>query len=210
MPLANGDLVYADRPRRRRARAGQLLLHVELVEVFHRAVVQMLDLGHRFVGHVATEPAHVMREVLRVARILRQPVELLYEHGAAPRAPHAPALEHEVDTPVGGTDIADADRALVVAASTTMAAARAASRFFRRRRTTTRAKRSPKTPLRRADAMKPGSENRARRFLGDAIRGGYFTATISAQLSALARARPAAPSAAIRLSNSSRGPLKSA
>ena len=109
VPFPDGDLVHADRPRRRRARAGQLLLHVELVEVLHRAVVQMLDLGHRLVGHVATELADVKREALRVARILRQPVELLYEHGAAPRAPHAPALELEVDAPVGGTNVAHAD-----------------------------------------------------------------------------------------------------
>ena len=172
MPFPNGDLVHANRSRRWRARAGQLLLHVELVEVLHRAVVQMLDPGHRLVGHVVTELADLKREALRVARILHQPVELLYEHGAAPRTPHAPALELEVDTPVGDTNVAHPDATLVIAASATMAAARAARCFFRRRRTTTRAKRSPKTPLRREEAMKPGSENRARNVLGDCTRGG--------------------------------------
>ena len=135
-------------------------------------MVDMLDLGHRLVGHVATELADVKGEALRVARILRQPVELLYEHGTALRAPHAPPLELEVDAPVGGTNVADADGALVIAASAAMAAARAPRGFFRRRRTTTRAKRSPKTPLRREEAMKPGSENRARNVLGDGIREG--------------------------------------
>jgi hypothetical protein len=132
----------------------------------------MLDLGHRLVGHVATELADVKGEALRVARILRQPVKLFYEHGAAPWAPHAPALELEGDTPVGGPKVADVDGALVIATSAPMAAARAPRRFFRRRRTTTRAKRSPKTPLRREEAMKPGSENRARNVLGDGIREG--------------------------------------
>ena len=58
-----------------------------------------------------------------MARMRGQPVELLYEHVAAPRAPHTPALELEVEPPVGGTDVADADRALVVAATPPMAAA---------------------------------------------------------------------------------------
>jgi hypothetical protein len=108
----------------------------------------MLDLGHRLVGHVTTQPADVERKAPRVTRIGRQPVELLYEHVAAPRAPHTPALELEVDPPVGGPDITDADRTLVVAAAAPMAAARALSRFFRRRRRTTRAMWSPNTPLR--------------------------------------------------------------
>ena len=172
MPFPNGDFVHANRSGRRRARAGQLLLHVELVEVLHRAVVEMLDLGHRLVGHVATKPSDVKREALRVARVLRQPVELLYEHGAAPRAPHAPALELEVYPPVGDANVADPHAALVIAASATMTAARAARCFFRRRRMTTRAKRSPNTPLRRDEAMKPGSENRPRNVLGDCTRGG--------------------------------------
>ncbi len=111
-------------------------------------------------------------EAQRIARIRGQPVELLYEHVAAPRAPHTPALELEVGPPVGGTDVADADRALVVAATAPMAAARAPHCFFRRRRTTTRAKRSPKTPLRRAEATKPGSENRARNVRRACIRAG--------------------------------------
>jgi hypothetical protein len=36
----------------------------------------MLDLGHRLGGHVATKLADLKREALRVARVLRQPVEL--------------------------------------------------------------------------------------------------------------------------------------
>ena len=172
MPLANGDLVHANRPGRRHARAGQLLLHVARVEVLHRAVVQLLDRGHRRVGHVATEPPDVQHEALRVARIRGQPVEVLYKHVTTPRTPHAPALELEVDPPVGGPEVADPDGALVVAAAAPMAAARALSRFFRRRRTTTRAKRSPKMPVRRAEATKPGSENRVSNVPGARIRAG--------------------------------------
>jgi hypothetical protein len=65
----------------------------------------------------------VQREALRIAQIRGQPVELLYEHVAAPLAPHTPTLELEVEPPVGGTDIANADRALVVATTAPMAAA---------------------------------------------------------------------------------------
>jgi hypothetical protein len=65
----------------------------------------------------------VQREALRIARIRGQPVELLYKHVAAPRTPHAPAIEFEVDPPVGGPEVADADGTLVVAAAAPMAAA---------------------------------------------------------------------------------------
>jgi len=65
MPFSMAISSTLNRPRRRRARAGKLLLHVELVEILHRAVVKMLDLGHRLVGHVTTELADLKREALR-------------------------------------------------------------------------------------------------------------------------------------------------
>ena len=106
-----------------RTRPRELPLHVELVEVLHGAVVQTLDLGDRLVRHVAAELPDMKRETLGVTRILRKPVELLYEHAVAPRAPDAPAPELEIDAPVGGTHIANADDALVVAATATTTAA---------------------------------------------------------------------------------------
>src|SRR5680860_1505200 len=75
----------------------QLLLHVDPVEVLDRAVVEALRLGHRRVSHLATERAHMHREALREAWVLRQPVEALYEHATAPRAVDPKPLELDID-----------------------------------------------------------------------------------------------------------------
>ncbi len=123
MALADGDLVDADGPRRGHAGARHLLLHVELVEVFHRAMVQALQLGDRLVRHVAAQLAHVQGKALRVARVLGQPIEVLYMHAAAPRAADAPALELQVDAQSGHREIAHAAGAFIVTASTAVAAA---------------------------------------------------------------------------------------
>src|SRR6266536_580851 len=164
--LADGDLVDADGPRCGHPGAGHLLRHVDLVEVLHRAVVQALQLGHRLVRHLPTERADVHRVPLREARVLRQPVEPLYVHAAAPPAVDAPALELDVDPPPGHREVAGAVRLLVVTAPRAQAALSAARSFFRRRSTMTRAYRSPNTPARCERATKPGNENSARMDLG--------------------------------------------
>ncbi len=137
MPLPDGDLVHADRPRRGQAGTGNLLLHVDRVEVLDRAVVEALRLGHRRVGHLAAERAHVHGEALSEARVLRQPVEALYVHAAAPRAVDAPALELDVDTEPASREVAGTAGPLVVATAAPVATLRAAGRFFRRRNTST-------------------------------------------------------------------------
>ena len=150
----------------RYAGALDLLAHVDLVEVLHRAVVQALELGHRLVGHLPAERAHVHREPLREARVLRQPVEALYVHAAAPPAVDAPPLELHPDPPAGHREVASAAGPLVVPApapATTLPATRS---FFRRRRRMARAYRSPKTPPSCACATKPDSEKSARIDLG--------------------------------------------
>ena len=135
--LPDGDFVYADRPRRRPSSARNLLLHVDRVEVLDGAGVEALRLGHRRVGHFAAEGAHVHREALSEARVLRQPVEALYVHAAAPRAVDPPALELDVDTKPAGREIPGAAGALVVPATATVPTLRAARSFFRRRNTRT-------------------------------------------------------------------------
>ena len=77
------------------------------------------------------------REALSEARVLRQPVEALYVHAAAPRAVDPPALELDVDTKPAGREIAGTAGALVVPATATVPTLRAASSFFRRRNTRT-------------------------------------------------------------------------
>ncbi len=170
VPLPDGNLVHTDRPWRGPAGAGHLLLHVDRVEVLDRAVVEALRLGHRRVGHLAAERAHVHGEALGEARVLRQPVEALYVHAAAPRAVDPKPLELDVDAEPAGREVAGTAGAFVVPAATALATLRAAGRFFRRRNTRTLAYRSPKKPTSREAATKPGSEKRERIDVGGCMR----------------------------------------
>jgi len=170
VPLPDGDLVHADRPRCGQAGAGDLPLHVERVEVFDGTVVEALRLGHCRVGHLAAERAHVHGEALSEAWILGQPVEALYVHAAAPRAVDAPALELDVDPEPASREVAGTAGALVVATAAPVATLRTDRCFFRRRNTNTLAERSPKTPTRWEAAMKPGSEKRPRMEVGLCMR----------------------------------------
>jgi hypothetical protein len=63
--LTDRDLVDADGPWRGHPGALDLLLHVDLVEVLHRGLVQVLQLGDRLVGHLTAERAHVHRVRVR-------------------------------------------------------------------------------------------------------------------------------------------------
>src|SRR6266545_4997506 len=125
-----------------------------------------LQLGHRLVRHLPAERADVHHVPLREARVLRQPVEPLYVHAAAPPAVDAPAFELDVDPPPGHREVAGAVRLLVVTAPRAQAALSASRSFFRRRSTMTRAYRSPNTPASCERATKPGNENSARMDLG--------------------------------------------
>jgi len=121
--LADGDLVNADGPRGGPAGALHLLLHVELIEVLDRAMVQALHVGDRLVRHVAAQLAHMQGKALGVARVLCQPVEVLYMHATAPRTVDAPALELQVDAQAGNREVAHAADAFIVTASAAVAAA---------------------------------------------------------------------------------------
>ena len=46
------------------AGAGHLLLHVELIEILHRAMVQALHVGDRLVRHVPAQLAHLQGKAL--------------------------------------------------------------------------------------------------------------------------------------------------
>ena len=137
VPLPDGDLVHADRPRRGQAGTGNLLLHVDPVEVLDRAVVEALRLGHRRVGHLATERAHVHREALSEAWVLRQPVEALYEHATAPRAVDPKPLELDVDPEPAQPRDRGHGRCVCRSARGTGVHMRADRCFFRRRNTRT-------------------------------------------------------------------------
>ena len=130
VPLPDGDLIHTDRPRRGQAGTGNLLLHVDRVEVLDRAVVEALRLGHCRVGHLAAARAHMHREALSEAWVRRQPVEALYVHAAAPRAVDPKPLELEVDAEPASREIAGTAGACVVATAAPVATLRADRRFF--------------------------------------------------------------------------------
>ena len=101
MSFADGDLINTDGPGCWHARQLNLLLHVQLIEVFHRAVVQAFPLGDSLVRHVPAQLAHLHGKALRIARVLCQPVKMFYLHAAAPPATDTPAFELQVDSPSG-------------------------------------------------------------------------------------------------------------
>ncbi len=121
--FTDGDLVDTDGTRGGHAGTLQLLLHVQLVEVLHRAMVQALHLGDYLIRHVAAQLAHMQGKALGVARILCQPIEVLYMHAIAPRTVDTPALELQVDAQPSHREIAHTAGAFIVTASTAVAAA---------------------------------------------------------------------------------------
>jgi hypothetical protein len=137
VPLPDGNLVHADRPRRGQTGTGNLLLHVDPVEVLDRAVVEALRLGHGRVGHLAAECPHMHRETLREAWVLRQPVEALYEHATAPRTVDPKPLELDIDPEPASRKVAGTAGAFVIAPAAPVATLRADRCFFRRRNTST-------------------------------------------------------------------------
>ena len=56
-------------PGCRQARQVNLLLHVQLIEIFHRAVVQAFHLGNSLVRHIPAQLAHMHGKALRIARV---------------------------------------------------------------------------------------------------------------------------------------------
>ena len=130
MPLPDGDLVHPDRARCGPAGAGNLLLHVDPVEVLDCAVVEALRLSHRRVGHRAAECPHMPRAALREAWVLGQPVEALYEHVPAPRTVDPKPLELDREPEPASRKVAGTAGACVVAPAAPVATLRADRCFF--------------------------------------------------------------------------------
>jgi len=130
VPLPDGNLVHADRPRRGQAGTGNLLLQVDPVEVLDRAVVEALRRGHGRVGSLAAECPHMHREALREAWVLRQPVEALYEHATAPRTVDPKPLELDIDPEPASRKVAGTAGACIIAPAAPVATLRADRCFF--------------------------------------------------------------------------------
>ena len=78
--LLDRQFIHADDLRGRLWRLGQPGLHVLVVQVLDRMLVQVQHLRHGLVRHVPTQGADVVGEPLRIARILGQPVQPLHLH----------------------------------------------------------------------------------------------------------------------------------
>ena len=123
VPLADGDFVDADNTRCGDPGLRDLRGHVDLVEFLDRAVVQPLQFTDVLVRHPTAQFTDAHRKALSVARVLRQPIETLYEHTTAPGTVDPPSLEFQVDSPPSGRHVPDSARTLVVATPAPMATA---------------------------------------------------------------------------------------
>ena len=157
MALADRDLVDADRLGPRSARAGELGLHVLLLQRLDRIPVELQLLGDVLDRRLPTALAHVMRKALRIERVVRQKIEPLALHLAATTALHPPDLNFQKDARVTARQIANLPYAPVV--PTRMHPPTApANRFFARRASVMmRAFGSPKTPRTVGWGRKPGN-----------------------------------------------------
>jgi hypothetical protein len=146
MALADRDLVNAYCLGPRSARAGELGLHVLLLQRLDRIPVELQLLGNVLDRRLPTALTHVMRKALRIERVVRQEIEPLALHLAATTALHPPDLNLQEDARVTARQIANLPYAPVVPTRMNPPAA-PANRFFARRASVMmRAFGSPKTP----------------------------------------------------------------
>ena len=153
------QLIHADHSRSRRRRLGQPGLHVPPVQVLDRVLMQVQQLGDGLVRHVSAQDADVVGKPLRIARILRQPVQPLHFHPLTTRAGHPPLLKRQVETPARRIGIPHAARRAVVEGAVPCPTAGAHGSFFRRMTVISLAWGSPKIPCSRLWARNPGKEN---------------------------------------------------
>lgn len=107
----------------------------------------ILHSGDCLVRHIPAQLAHMHGKALGIARVLRQPVKMLYMHADALRTVDTPAFELQIDPPVGNRKITDPQDSFVVTSPTAMSTVRAEGCFFRRLSFMMRAYRSPNTPF---------------------------------------------------------------
>jgi hypothetical protein len=105
VPLADRDLVDADRPRGRRPGSSELLSHVLLVELLDGLPIQVQLASDVLDGRGPAVPTHEEGKALGVKGIVGEPRQLLLLHlGAAPAA-HPTALDLQVDSGVSRREI---------------------------------------------------------------------------------------------------------
>ena len=166
MSFADGDLIDTDGPGCWQSRQVHLLLHVKLIQILYRAVVQAFHLGDGLVRHIPAQCAHLHGKALGIARVLCQPVQVFYMHAGAPRTTNSPAFKFHVDSPSSDREITYPQGLLVVTPPASVTTVRTDGCFFRFLSWMTRAYRSPNTPTNLDLATKPGNEKSARIVLG--------------------------------------------
>src|SRR6266851_789851 len=105
VPLADRDLVDADRPWRWRPCSLELLLHVLLVEFLDGAPIQVQLAGDVLDRRGPTAPAHKERKALGVEGVVGEPRQLLLLHFAATPAAHPTALDLQIDSGVSRREV---------------------------------------------------------------------------------------------------------
>jgi hypothetical protein len=151
------DLVDADCLGARPAYAGELSLHVLLLQRLDRIPVKLQLLGNVLDRRLPTALTHIMGKALRIERVVRQEIEPLALHLAATAAPHPPDLNLQEDAGVAARQIANPPYAPVVPTRMNPPAAPAGHFFARRASVMRRAFGSPKTPRTVDWGRKPGN-----------------------------------------------------
>src|ERR1022692_3846966 len=169
--LAHRDLVDADHLGPRFARTLQLLAHVLLLEPLDRVPVQVLLLGHVLDRAAAAAFADVAGKALAVQRVLKEILQPLALHGAAPPTLNAPHLQIQVNAVVPTGQIPCASPPAVVPAPMHRATGPTDCFFPRRTGVISRACGSPNRPCTVSKGRRPGkryasARRRALRVLG--------------------------------------------
>jgi len=90
---------------------------------------------------------YVQGKALRLTRVARQPIKMLYVHGSTLGTLDSPTLKFEIDSPTGDRQIPYSKRLAVVPGLAPLPTSRTHGRFFRRRKVMMRAYLSPKMPF---------------------------------------------------------------
>src|SRR5450830_360968 len=126
--------------------AGELGLHVLLLQRLDRIPVELQLLGNVLDRRLPTALAHVMGKALRIERVVRQEIEPLALHLAATAASHPPDLDLQEDVRVAARQIANPPYTPVVPTRMNPPTASAIRFFARRTSVMRRTFGSPKTP----------------------------------------------------------------
>ena len=167
VPLADRDLVDADRPRPRCSRSSKLLLHVLLVELLDGPPIQVQLAGDVLDGRGPTAPAHEEGKALGVKGVVGEPRQLLLLHLGATPAAHPTALDLQVDSGVSRRQVSHPAQLAIVDSARGSTADSTHSFFPRRSSRTTRTLGSPNTPRTAARGRNAGKRYTStnRRFL---------------------------------------------